>query len=61
MCLACSRNSSPERERLTIQSAKVMVTIVWNPAGFLQISALRKRGKINTDDYISEILVPIAE
>lgn len=52
--------SPPERERLTIQSKKMMVTIVWNPAGFCRIAALPKGSKFNTDYYISEILTPLA-
>jgi hypothetical protein len=32
----------PERERCTIQSEKVMLTIVWNPSGFHLINVLQK-------------------
>jgi hypothetical protein len=52
---------APERERITIQSRKIMVTIVWNPTGLYQIVALPKGMKFNADYYISQILDPLAE
>jgi hypothetical protein len=51
----------PERERITIQSRKMMVTIVWNPRGFYRIVALPKGMKFNVDYYIYHILHPLAE
>jgi transposase len=51
----------PERERQTIQSKKMMVTIVWNPTGFYQLYALPKGAKFNSAYYISEILTPLVE
>jgi hypothetical protein len=33
---------APEREWITLQSRKMMVTIVWNPKGFDQIGTLPK-------------------
>jgi hypothetical protein len=51
----------PEREQMTVQSKKVMVTLLWNPTGLLRIAALRKGGKFSADDYISEILSLLAE
>jgi hypothetical protein len=47
---------SPERERITVQSRRIMVTIVWNPTGFYRIVALPKGMKFNADYYMSHIL-----
>jgi hypothetical protein len=44
----------PERERHTVQSAKFMLTIVWNPGGFHLIKVLEKCRKFNTGYYIAE-------
>jgi histone-lysine N-methyltransferase SETMAR len=52
---------APEREWITIQSRKMMVTIVWNHTGFYRIVAFPKAMKFNTDYYISHILGPLAE
>jgi transposase len=52
---------APERECITIQSRKMMVTIVWNHTGFYRIVAFPKGMKFNTDYYISHILDPLAE
>jgi histone-lysine N-methyltransferase SETMAR len=51
----------PDRERHTIQSKKIMVTIIWNPSGFYRICALPKGAKFNADYYISEILSPLVQ
>jgi histone-lysine N-methyltransferase SETMAR len=51
----------PERERITVQSRKMKVTIVWNPTRFYRIVALHKGIKFNADYYISHILDPLAE
>jgi hypothetical protein len=40
---------APEREWITIQSRKIMVTIVWNPTGFYWIVALPEFMKVNAD------------
>jgi transposase len=50
-----------ERERITVQSSKMMVAIAWNPTRFYRIVALPKRMKFNPDYYISHILDPFAE
>jgi hypothetical protein len=42
---------APEREWITIQSKKMMVTIVWNPTGFDRIVALPKGMTFNADCY----------
>jgi hypothetical protein len=52
---------APERERITVQSIKTMVTIVWNLTGFYWIVALPKGMKFDADYYISHILDPPAE
>jgi histone-lysine N-methyltransferase SETMAR len=45
----------PERERHTIQSEKVMLTIVWNPTGFHLIDFLSRRAKFNGTHSVSNI------
>jgi hypothetical protein len=52
---------APERERITVQSRKMMATIVWNPTGFYRIGALPKGMTFSADYYISHILGPLAE
>jgi hypothetical protein len=50
-----------EMKRITVQSRKMMLTIIWNPTGFYQIVALPKGMKFNTDSYIFHLLDPFAE
>jgi hypothetical protein len=45
----------PERERPTIQSEKVMLTIVWNLSGFHMINVLSKEFKFNAIFYVTQI------
>jgi hypothetical protein len=52
---------APERERITVQSRKMMVTIVWNPKVFYRITAFPKGMKFNADDFISHLLDPFSE
>jgi hypothetical protein len=52
---------APERERITVQSRKIIATIVWNPTGFYRIVALPKGMKFNADYYISHMLDPLTE
>jgi hypothetical protein len=52
---------SPERERITVQSGKAVVVIVWNPTRFCRIVALPKRMKLNAYYYIFHIFDPLAE
>jgi hypothetical protein len=52
---------APEGERITVQSRKMMVTIVWNHTRFDRIIALPKRMKFNPDYYVSQILDSLAE
>jgi hypothetical protein len=55
------RTEAPERERITIHSRKMMVTIFWNSTGFYRIGALLKGMKFNADYYSSHILDPFAQ
>jgi hypothetical protein len=55
------RAESPERERITVQSRKMIVTIVWNHTGFHRIVALPKGMKFNADYHISHILDSFTE
>jgi hypothetical protein len=50
-----------ERECITFQSRKMMVTIVWNPTGFYSSITLPMGMKFNVDYYNSHILDPLAE
>jgi hypothetical protein len=50
-----------KRERITVQSRKMMVTIVWDPTWFERIVTLPKGMKFNADCYIFDILDPLAE
>jgi hypothetical protein len=51
----------PKRERCTIQSEKVMLTIVWNPNSFDLINVLPKGFKFNASYYVTQILGPISD
>jgi histone-lysine N-methyltransferase SETMAR len=50
----------PEREKHTVQSEKVMLTIVWNSVGFHLIDFLFRWAKFNGDNYVTNILSPLA-
>jgi hypothetical protein len=52
---------APERKYITVQSRKMMGTIVWNPTEFYRIVALPEGMKFNADYYISYIFDPLAE
>jgi hypothetical protein len=45
----------PERERHTVQPAKLMLKIVWNPNGLHDINVLSKGIKFNADHYIANV------
>jgi histone-lysine N-methyltransferase SETMAR len=51
----------PERERHTIQSQKVMLTIVWNPGGFPLVNIFPKGFKFNASYYVTQILDPLSK
>jgi hypothetical protein len=44
----------PDRERVTIQSKKVMLTIVWSPTGFAVVTALDNGWKFNAGYYVTK-------
>jgi hypothetical protein len=51
----------PERGWHTVQSQKVMVTIVWNPGDFHLVNILPKGFKINASYYVTQILGPLSK
>jgi hypothetical protein len=51
----------PERERHTIQSQNVMLTIVWNPDGFHLVNILPKGFKFNAGYDAAHILDPLSK
>lgn len=51
----------PERERPTIQSKKLMLTIVWNPNGFHLINVLSSGCKFNASHYVTNVLGPLTD
>jgi hypothetical protein len=51
----------PERERHTVQSQKVMLTIVWNLGGFHFVNILPKGFKFNASCYVIQILDPLSK
>jgi hypothetical protein len=50
-----------DRERHTVQSAKFMLTVVWNPIRFHVLKALLKGCKFNAQYYTNDILVAISD
>jgi hypothetical protein len=42
----------PEKERHTVQSQKMMLTIVWNPGGYHLFNILSKGFKLKTSYYV---------
>jgi hypothetical protein len=53
-----SNEKVPERQRHTIQSRKLMLTIVWKLSGFHLINVLANGCKFNASHYITNILGP---
>jgi hypothetical protein len=51
----------PDRERQTIQSPKLMLTVVWNPSGFHVVKSLPKGTKFNAQCYINNTLIGISD
>jgi hypothetical protein len=51
----------PERERHTVQSQTVMLTIVWNPGGVHVVNTLPKGFKFNASYYVTQILDPLSK
>jgi hypothetical protein len=46
------------RERVTGETSKVMLTIVWNTEGFYVVEILPKGAKFNADYFCNSILRP---
>jgi hypothetical protein len=51
----------PQRERHTVRSQKVMLTIVWNPGGFHLVNILPKGFKFNASYSVTQILDPLSK
>jgi histone-lysine N-methyltransferase SETMAR len=51
----------PERERHTVQSEKMMLTIVWSPGSFHLVNVLPKGFKFNASYYATQILDPLSK
>jgi hypothetical protein len=51
----------PDRERQTVQSPKLMLTIVWNSSGFHIVKALPKGGKFSVQHYTNNIFIAISD
>jgi histone-lysine N-methyltransferase SETMAR len=51
----------PEKERHTVQSQKVTLTIVWNAGGFHLVNVLPKGFKFNANYYVTQILDPLSK
>jgi hypothetical protein len=51
----------PDLERVTIQSKKVMLTIVWRPIGFTFVIALGSDFKFNVGYCVSKVLTQLSE
>jgi histone-lysine N-methyltransferase SETMAR len=51
----------PERERHTIQSKILMLTIVWNPSGFHLINVLPNGCKFNASHFVTNIRGPVVD
>jgi histone-lysine N-methyltransferase SETMAR len=51
----------PEREWHTVQSQKVMFTLVWNSGSFHLVNILPKGFKFNASYYVTQILDPLSK
>jgi hypothetical protein len=51
----------PDRERQTIQSPELMLTIVWNPSEFHIAKSLPKGTKFNAQYDVNNILIGISD
>jgi hypothetical protein len=49
----------PDTERQTVQSPKLMLSIVWNPSRFHIVKALPKGGKFSEQYYMNNIVLAI--
>jgi histone-lysine N-methyltransferase SETMAR len=51
----------PDREHITIESKKVMLTIAWDPIEFAVVTALESGCKFNAGYYVSKVVTPLSE
>jgi transposase len=51
----------PDRERQTVQSPKLTLTIVWNPSGFHIVKALPKGGRFSAQYSTNNVLIAISD
>jgi hypothetical protein len=51
----------PDLEPVTIQSKKVILTIVWDPTAFAVVIALESGCKFNAGYYVSKMLTQLSE
>jgi hypothetical protein len=51
----------PEKKRRTVQSKKLMLTVVWNPNLFHLIDVLPNGCKFNTSYYVNNVLRRFSE
>jgi histone-lysine N-methyltransferase SETMAR len=51
----------PNRERITIESEKAMLPIVWGPTGFAAVTALESGCKFNAGYNVSKVLISLFE
>ena len=54
-----SNESPPEKEKRMITDKKMMLTVFWNPEGFLVVDVLPHGQKFNSEYFINNILQPI--
>jgi hypothetical protein len=51
----------PDLERVTVQSRKNDVHLVWGPTGFSVVTALESGCKFNAGYYVSKVKIPLSE
>jgi hypothetical protein len=51
----------PDRERVTIQSKKVILPIVWDSTGFAVVTAIESGCKFNMGYYVSKVPTPLSK
>jgi hypothetical protein len=56
-----SRDDVVTKPRPDIQSKKIMFTIMWNPSGLYVIDRLPNDTKINSDYFVTNILIPFEQ
>jgi hypothetical protein len=56
-----SRDNLATKPRQQIQSKEIMFTIIWNPTGFYVVDRLPNDIKMNSADFVTNILPPLEE